>query len=395
MNLLKIIEYGIYHDNLDKKISLPGIKNGFPQESFFNGKTLYDLNDFENITSNLIHKSIKNANNINLLCSGGVDSSILVYFLKKLNKKFLGIHNFYPSHHLNDLKKINSLKKFFKFNSKKILISSKHYFKGMNIAIKSKYFGNTYSPTLYYSIDLNKKNKNKVLMTGSGPDELFYGMEKYNLKFFEKLSDLKTPLALEKIDTNYNEDFYLKILNPLGLEVLNEVKNNRRLFYKKISKINNNLLEAQRILSYCTVSNQHFEMFEKLSKNFKMRHLSPFLNEDYIRFAFSNKLLNFLDLSVGKKNKDANIGKKQLKQILTKYTSHNHAYDNKIGFHAPISKMIEKKLSFKTIQSKIDFDKLERIIVIDKLKNNLKKNFILRKKNYNLYSILNLQKMIT
>ena len=34
MNLFKIVEYGIYHDNLDKKISLPGIKNGHPQLSF-------------------------------------------------------------------------------------------------------------------------------------------------------------------------------------------------------------------------------------------------------------------------------------------------------------------------------------------------------------------------
>ena len=136
MDLLRIIEFGIYHDNLDKKISLPGIKNGFPQESFFKRKSLYDVHDFENITSNIIQKSIKNVDNVNLLCSGGVDSSILVYFLKKLNKKFLGIHNFYPSHHLNDLKKISSLKKFFKFNSKKVLISSENYLRGMNIAFK-------------------------------------------------------------------------------------------------------------------------------------------------------------------------------------------------------------------------------------------------------------------
>ena len=392
MDLLRIIEFGIYHDNLDKKISLPGIKNGFPQESFFKRKSLYDVHDFENITSNIIQKSIKNVDNVNLLCSGGVDSSILVYFLKKLNKKFLAIHNFYPSHHLNDLKKISSLKKFFKFNSKKVLISSENYLRGMNIAFKNKYFGNTYSPTLYYSIDKNKKSKNKVLMTGSGPDELFYGMEKYNLKFFKKLSNLKTPLALEKIDTNYNEDFYLKILNPLGLEVLNEVKSKRWSLYKKISKINNNILEAQRILSYCTVSNQHFEMFEKLSKNFNLKHVSPFFNEDYIKFAFSHKLFNYLDFK--EKNKDANMGKKQLKQMLTKYTSHKHAYDKKIGFHAPISKMIEKKENLKNFEVKLKYDKLEKLIDIDKLKKNLEMNLLLKRKNYNLYSILNIQEMI-
>ena len=33
MNLYRILEYAIYHDNLNKKISLPGIKNGFPTKS--------------------------------------------------------------------------------------------------------------------------------------------------------------------------------------------------------------------------------------------------------------------------------------------------------------------------------------------------------------------------
>ncbi len=392
MNLFKIVEYGIYHDNLDKKISLPGIKNGHPQLSFFKKKPILKIEDFEGYTSDIISKTLKNINNINLLCSGGVDSSILLYFLKKYKKKFLCIHNFYPNHNLNDLKKIETLRKFFVFQSKKVLISSENYMKGMKIAYKNNYFGNTYSPTLYYSINFNKKNNNKILMTGSGPDEFFYGMEKYNLKYFKRLSNLKTNVALEKLDTNYNESFYEKILNPLGRTILKEVKNRRRLLYKEISKINKNIFEAQRILSYCTVSNQHFEMFEKLSRNFDLKHVSPFFNEDYIKFAFSHKLFNYLDFK--EKNKDANMGKKQLKQMLTKYTSHKHAYDKKIGFHAPISKMIETKVNLKNFEVKLKYEKLEKLIDIDKLKKNLKINLFLKKKNYNLYSILNIQEMI-
>ena len=63
--------------------------------------------------------------------------------------------------------------------------------KGLKIAYKNNYFGNSYSPTLYYSINFNKKNNNKILMTGSERvDEFFYGMEKYNLKYFKRLSNL-------------------------------------------------------------------------------------------------------------------------------------------------------------------------------------------------------------
>ena len=40
-NIEHIIEYAVYHDNLDKKISLPGIKNGFPVKSFFSKKKLW------------------------------------------------------------------------------------------------------------------------------------------------------------------------------------------------------------------------------------------------------------------------------------------------------------------------------------------------------------------
>lgn len=395
MNLHKIIEYAVYHDNLEKKISLPGIKNGLPIKDFFLKKTIYKINEFENLTSKIVNDTIDKIDNINLLCSGGVDSSILVCLLNKKNKKFIGINNFYPNHDLNDLEKINSLKKFQKFKIKKIKISSKNYLFGMNLSFKNNYFGNTYSPTLYYSVNKFKTEENKILMTGSGPDELFYGMEKYDLKFFKKLSNLKTNIALEKIDTNYNYEFYKRILNSKGIEILDDVINKRRLLYKKIAQINKNILEAQRILSYCTVTNQHFEMFENVSRNFNLKHLSPFLNKEYIKFAFSYKLEHFLNFNLKKNNFNANMGKSQLKKMLAKQTSLDHAYDKKIGFHAPVSKMINEKRIFKNLNQTFDFNKLEKLIDVDKLILNLdlikKKNL----KNYNLYSLIGLQNMLS
>ena len=53
MNLYRILEYAIYHDNLDKKISLPGIKNGFPLKSFFLKNSSYKIEDFEYLTQKL------------------------------------------------------------------------------------------------------------------------------------------------------------------------------------------------------------------------------------------------------------------------------------------------------------------------------------------------------
>ena len=148
-------------------------------------------------------------------------------------------------------------------------------------------------------------------------------------------------------------------------------------------------MEAQRILAYCTVTNQHFEMFEKVSRNFNYKHLSPFLNEEYINFAFSFKVKHFLNFNLKKKYFDANMGKNQLKKMLAKYTSFKHAYDKKIGFHAPVSKMINEKKIIKNLH----YEKLEKIIDIDKLNINLNKKG--KSRNYNIYSLIGLQNMIT
>ena len=229
-------------------------------------------------------------------------------------------------------------------------------------------------------------------MTGSGPDELFYGMEKYNLNFFKKLSNLQTSEALEKIDVNYNYEFYKKILNSTGVELLNILMKKRKLLYKKISEINKNFLEAQRILAYCTVTNQHYEMFETVSKCFNLKHSSPFLNKEYIKFALSIKLQNFLNLKLNKSNQNANVGKYQLKKMLSKYTSTEHAFDKKIGFHAPVSKLLNENYIVKNLDKKLNYEKLEKLIDIDRLVLNIRKK---NKMNYNIYSLLGLQNMIS
>ena len=121
---------------------------------------------------------------------------------------------------------------------------------------------------------------------------------------------------------------------------------------------------------------------------------SPFLNKEYIKFAFSFKLEHFLNFNLKKKNFNANMGKSQLKKMLAKHTSFDHAYDKKIGFHAPVSKMINEKRIFKNLNQIFDFDKLEKLIDVDKLILNL--NLIKKKnlKNYNLYSLIGLQNML-
>ena len=100
-------------------------------------------------------------------------------------------------------------------------------------------------------------------------------MEKYDWNFFESLKSLKIQDALEKIDTSYNLNS-LKILNPMGLEILNEVIKKRKTLLRNI-KIYSNIFDAQRLLAYCTVTGQHLDLFQNVSSFVNLNHISPFL----------------------------------------------------------------------------------------------------------------------
>ena len=388
--LVKCVEYALYHDNYEKNINLPGLIRGLPEKKFFNKKEYTDLNDCEILFENVLNNEIEKIDNYSMLVSGGVDSSILLGKSVQLKKKFLALHTFYTNHDLNDIKKLNKLKKFYKFKSKIIKISANEYFKGMRTSWNNKYYGNTYSPTLYYS--LTKDNK-KILITGSGPDELFYGMEKYSIEVFKKLRSINLIKALEKIDYCYNKDSYLKIFNKKGLEIFNQIKAKRQILYAKISEIFDDILDAQRLLAYCTVTSQHLEMFNRAAASVNKCHVAPFLREEIIKFAFSFKLNDFL---IKNSNlTDANIGKFHLKKILAKMTNKKHAYDKKIGFHAPVSKFFSfKNKMFVNSLEKLNYDHLSVIINIDLLKKKIQNEQKDLKKDYFLYSLVNLEKIL-
>ena len=90
---------------------------------------------------------------------------------------------------------------------------------GIDFLSQNNFFQNTYGPTLAFALDSANAHKFSSLITGSGPDELFYGMEKYSWDVFEKLSELPTPEALERLDPRYNEEAYGRVFNNAGEEL--------------------------------------------------------------------------------------------------------------------------------------------------------------------------------
>ena len=392
LKLEDVLEYSIYHDNFSKTESIYGINKGTPSKKFFSIKNKkYFFNEFNDIFNSKLDNNIKKINHKSVaLCSGGVDSSLISIFLKKHNKKFIAYHSYYPGHEKNDLKKIKNLKNYINFKTNYFAIDQKQYLDGLLESWKYNYYGNTYAPTLY-SMFKKKLNKEiKYLITGSGPDEIFYGMEKYNIKKFLDLSHLRIEKSLEILDVTYNFNNYIFILNKKGRKIYENIKQKRKKLYKDISKISRDIFNAQRILAYLTTTNQHMEMFNILAKNKNIKHLAPIMDKDIIQFSLSLDLKNFLDFN--SKYKDTNCGKIPLKKILAELTSNKHAFSNKIGFYSPVSSFLKNDSVTLNLLSKMNMENLNEIFEIKKLKLLIKKE--LNKKNYFIYSLLNTDKKL-
>ena len=93
-----------------------------------------------------------------------------------------------------------------------------------------------HTPTLEFALSKMDKKSFDVLYTGSGPDELFYGMEKYPPSYFKKLEELPLLDALKKIDTDYNYIPYMSILNENGKNILNEVIEKKLIYIHQLVK---------------------------------------------------------------------------------------------------------------------------------------------------------------
>ena len=115
-------------------------------------------------------------------------------------------------HNNNDLQKFINVLDACPSNSYVSSIDAKGYVSGIEFLSLHKFYQNTYAPTLALALSSIDTSSFLFLITGSGPDELFYGMEKYSWDTFEKLSDKPVAQALEGLDPSYNFQSYSKCL---------------------------------------------------------------------------------------------------------------------------------------------------------------------------------------
>ena len=336
-----LLEYSIYHWVFGGDYALPGLDNhGFVNPNFFDDYPQNsDYETFVGLFESIKHDPCLNDDKGLLLCSGGVDSSLLACFRNQtlLESSQRLIHTSYVGHNNNDLGKFVNVLEACPSDSYVLSIDSKRYLSGIEFLSMHKFYQNTYAPTLAFALKSIVPENFSSLITGSGPDELFYGMEKYSWDKFENLSNKPIAQALELLDPSYNFQCYSKLLNGQGLELLNNVQVKRRRLYESIAELEMNIFDSQRILAYATVTAQHMQLFNKIGQIFKLEHRAPYLNSQLVRLALTTPLHELVELG---RNKRVEIGKKYLKRFLSQYMSESHVYGKKIGFHAPTTEFI-------------------------------------------------------
>jgi len=392
MNNIELLEYAIYHWVFGGDQNLPGLKkSGFFDWNFFDQfpiKSNYE--DFSDQFSLIQSDPVLSNNHSLMLCSGGVDSSLLACFRKgNLKSKQQSLmHTTYVGHDNNDLYKFNGILDYCPSNTFISSIDEHGYISGLKLLSNKNFFHNTYAPTLAFSLNSIDMHKFSFLITGSGPDELFYGMEKYSWDVFEKLSEMPVSKALEILDPQYNSDSYSKLFNVEGKELFQVVRQKRRDLYTNIAELEMSIFDSQRLLAYATVTAQHMQMFNTVANFFNLEHKAPYLNNELIKLSLSTPLSQLVDLGVDKR---VETGKKYLKKYLKKYMSKEHVYGKKIGFHAPTTKFTyEYGRSF--LLENIDFlpSWLDKDLTLSELVNRYANSP--NTTDYFLYSLINVVK---
>ena len=298
-----------------------------------------------------------------ILCSGGVDSSTIVATANQARLSLELLHTAYINHDNNDLEKFSTLLEHYASISHVVSVDAEKYLSGLRYMWRRGFVQNTYAPTISYAMSTLNQQKYEYLVTGSGPDELFYGMEKYPFDYFKAREDMPIEEALAEIDTAYNLNAYRQIMNKTRVEVLEQVLARRKRLYEDIAEICPSIYDAQRMLAYCTVTSQHMHLFDCLARMNGLKHIAPFLEEDFIKLVFSIPIESLIDRS--RKDSRVEIGKFHLKKYLQRFMPQSHVWSKKVGFHAPTTKFMYENC-FRACLERIDYDSLPEFLDRDK-----------------------------
>ena len=259
----------------------------------------FKLNDINKNIENKIYNSIKlrlrSDVKLGLSLSGGIDSSLILAFIKKKFKLKIDTFSIIDKdNRFNESKNINTLKKYFNLkNHTDIFFSKKNCFKDLKAITKY-----TQQPVFTISTLINfqvakfsKKKRNLVMLTGVGSDEIFAG---YYFHYVYWLYD--------KFKYNDNYNFYLKEWNEgVGKHVRNNLLKKPNLFFKDI-KDRNHLLNSSKEITDLLLKKNNFNKIKfvdlKFNKNLLRNRMLNDIFRDCVPIILNQEDANYMFHSV-------------------------------------------------------------------------------------------------
>ena len=336
--------------------------------------------DIRKITKNVIKTRVRSDVLNSVLVSGGLDSNTIVSHASRISK-INGYSLSSTSPQYDEIKEIKSSERLNKFKTNFVISKNSN-----SLSLLKKMINYGYNPLLTPTgLGLGllcqriKRDKNKVLLTGVGGDELFCGYyvnflshmlsfkkfnqfkEKYsfwkkNIKKFIRSPELKDINEAGKLKNKNRLNFFQE-----GQTILNNyIKNYKKIKIKKLHKdvFYNNMLQNIYMQS---IPSQLFQS-DYVCMYFSIENRSPFLSKDLFDYVYKLDKNFFMYKGVPKSMLRRSMGKNFPPEIMYNY--------EKTGFYSPFRSFFKKK----------------DMIVI---KNYLMKSQILRKNlNMNLFNKL-------
>lgn len=339
--------------SLKKNINLKF--NKFWKLNIINNKKKFDdaCKDVRKITKNILRTRSRSDVQNSILVSGGLDSNTIVSNARKFSK-INGYSLLSTSADYDERRQIESSEKLNKFKTKFIKSNNAG---SLNLLERMIEYG--YNPVLtptFLGLGLLckkiKRDKNKVLLTGIGGDELFCGyyinflshiLSYKNQKlFYQKYSFWKK--NIKKFIRNPNlKNFEIagKLENKYRLNLFIEENNNFKNYIKKYKKIKinkihkdifyNNMLQN---IFYQSLPAQLFQS-DYVCMYFSIENRSPFLSKKLFEYVY-------------KLNKNFFMYNGIPKAILRKSFQKNFPLEirnnfEKIGFYSPFRTFFKKK----------------------------------------------------
>ena len=341
----------------------------------------------ENIRNHLITKHKKVA----CLLSGGLDSSVLIASIRNISKN-LQIST-YTAIEKNSIEAKNAKKinKIYNLTKNYINIDNINFFDKHKKITKIIDQPLTDASMIIHNILCEKVSKDgfKVLFSGNGADEIFYGYPGHINGYFAKLLRNNLFYFIQRIINfrKYNsKNTFLVILRSIYENFPLKIKNfyKRFIIKKKISHLNLEKLDLNNLNFYEDLSS---DLFENINLNYK----NKWALQNYLDYEDKNSMnygiecrvpyldIHFIDLI---KNTDLkhvfDVGTKSLIRRMSFIPNFLKSERKKIGFAGDLFHYLEKDK--KKIKNEIEKE-FDNIPMIDKKKllllgNNLnKKNF--------------------